>query len=65
MDSKVVYQVDEQGLYVGPATADESPLEAGVWLIPAGCVTVAPPRAPAGKVCQWDGEQWRHIEASV
>lgn len=57
-----VYQLDDQGLYVGTAVADQSPLESDVWLIPAGCVTVAPPKAPAGMVCQWDGLQWRHIE---
>lgn len=62
MDSKIVYQTDEDGFYVGPATADQSPLEPGEWLIPAGCVTVEPPKAPAGMACQWDGLQWRHIE---
>ncbi len=65
MTIKIVFQVDERGVYVGEASADESPLEPGVWLIPAGCVTVAPPKAPPGKVCQWDGAQWRHVEASV
>lgn len=65
MDSKVVYQVDDQGLYVGRAVADPSPLETDVWLIPAGCVTVAPPKAPVGKVCKWDGQQWLHVEAPV
>lgn len=62
MATKIVYQLDAQGLYVGRSTADESPLEPGAWLIPAGCVTLPPPKAPAGKVCQWDGQQWRHVE---
>lgn len=65
MESKVVYQVDDQGLYVGRAVADPSPLEPGAWLIPGGCVTLAPPKAPVGKVCKWDGQQWLHIEAPV
>ncbi len=65
MDSKVVYQVNDQGLYVGTTTADESPLEPGVWLIPAGCVTVAPPKAPAGMTCRWDGQQWCHVEVQA
>ena len=62
MATQIVYQLDSQGFYVGQAIADESPLEPGAWLIPAGCVTVEPPRAPAGMACQWDGLQWRHIE---
>ncbi|WP_060494807.1 hypothetical protein [Pseudomonas sp. GTC 16482] len=62
MNTKIVYQIDRHGLYVGQAIADESPLEPGVWLIPAGCVTVAPPKALPGKDCQWDGQQWRHVE---
>lgn len=62
MDSKLVYQVDDHGIYVGPAVADQSPLEPGAWLIPAGCVLEEPPKAPAGMTCKWDGLQWLHVE---
>ena len=43
MPAKVVYQTARDGRYVGPAEADESPLEPGVFLIPAGCVEQRPP----------------------
>lgn len=43
MKSKTVYQTDNEGVYVGETTADESPLEPGVFLIPAGGVEFAPP----------------------
>jgi hypothetical protein len=65
MDTKTVYQVDDQGLYVGPTDADRSPLEENVWLIPRGCVTVAPPKTVAGKVAKWDGRRWRLVELSA
>lgn len=56
--SKTVYQTDRSGNYVGPMAADASPLEPGVWLIPAGCVEVAPPNAPTGKIARWNGSAW-------
>lgn len=53
-----VYQTDAAGLYLGPVEADESPLEEGVYLIPAGCVEVAPPEVAAGEVAVWLGDAW-------
>jgi len=62
MPSKTVYQTNQLGLYVGTATADESPLEPGVFLIPGGCVEVAPPEAPEGKIQSWDGKRWTLLD---
>lgn len=62
METKTVYQLDAEGNYVGPAIADESPLEPGVFLIPGGCITLAPPKAIDGKVRRWDGKRWRQVE---
>lgn len=46
---KTVSQLDPEGYFVGPALADESPLEPGVYLLPGGCVDLAPIKVPAGK----------------
>lgn len=62
MPSKTVYQTNSLGLYIGTATAEESPLEPGVFLIPGGCVDVAPPEAPDGKIQQWDGKRWHLLD---
>lgn len=62
MNSKNVYQTNHLGLYVGPAMADESPLEPGVFLMPGGCVEMAPPEAPQGKIQQWNGKRWQLLD---
>lgn len=62
MTPKIVYQTDHNGLYLGPTEADPCPLEDGVWLIPGGCVEVAPPAIPDGKAAHWDGEHWHLID---
>jgi hypothetical protein len=53
-----VYQMDAGGIFVGATTADPSPMEAGVWLIPAGCVEIAPPECGAGQFARWTGAAW-------
>lgn len=59
---KTVYQTDRAGLFVGEVEADESPLEAGVYLIPAGCVEVPPPSVvPDGKWPRWNGSAWQFV----
>lgn len=62
MTVKIVYQTDQNGLYLGPTEADPCPLEEGVWLIPGGCVEVPPPAIPDGKAAYWDGKKWNLIE---
>lgn len=59
MNTKTVFQIDNSGLYVGPTLADESPLEPGVWLMPAKTVDAAPTAdVPAGKWPRWNGCEW-------
>ena len=53
---KQVCQLDDEGYYVGMTTADESPLEPGVYLIPRGALDVTPPLQVEGKYIRWDGE---------
>ena len=56
---KTVYQHDVAGLYIGPTAADESPLEPGVYLIPARCTTAPPPaELPEGRWPRWNGSTW-------
>jgi hypothetical protein len=54
----IVYQTDNQGFYLGPVQADESPLEAGVFLIPAGCVEEEPPTFSGNERPRWEGGRW-------
>lgn len=46
------------GEYLGTGTADESPLEPGVFLIPGGAVNAEPPVVEPGKRYKWNGEQF-------
>ncbi|HDS1696327.1 MULTISPECIES: phage tail protein [unclassified Pseudomonas] len=63
MQSKVVYQTDHLGIYTGQTYADPSPLEQDVWLIPRGCVEIAPPAVPDFKAAHWDGRRWQLIDS--
>ncbi|CAM5764363.1 hypothetical protein [Bosea minatitlanensis] len=55
-----VYQTRPDGVFIGFNEADPSPLEEGVWLLPAGCVTVEPPSFGEGSQARWDwdAERW-------
>ena len=54
---KQVIQLDTAGYFVGFTTADESPLEPGVFLLPAGAIDVQQPTVvPEGKRMKWAGE---------
>jgi hypothetical protein len=59
MTTKTVYQIDNSGLYVGETVADESPLEPGVFHMPAKTVAVPPPAdVPADHWPRWNGSAW-------
>lgn len=58
MNVKEVYQTDQSGFFVGVVAADESPLEPGVFLIPAGCVETPPPELPEGMAARWVNDKW-------
>lgn len=59
---KTVYQTDFDGFFTGPVEADPSPLEPGVWLIPAGAVEVEPPELGSGQRARWNGGAWDVID---
>lgn len=52
---KQVIQLTFEGYFAGVTIADESPLEPGVFLLPAGCIDAPVPRIPEGKLAKWDG----------
>lgn len=59
MTTKPAYQTDRAGRLIGQTVADESPLEPGVFLLPAGCTLTAPPSTvPAGQCPRWNGVKW-------
>jgi hypothetical protein len=48
----------ETGTFIGIDFAQESPLEPGVFLLPAGATFVEPPQVPEGKQAVWKGGSW-------
>jgi len=63
MNQKSVYQINYSGLFIGETFADESPLEPGIFHIPAGCVETAPPTGwPDDQWPRWNGFKWELIQ---
>lgn len=53
----------ETGEFTGAEfEAEESPLEPGVFLIPAHATATKPPEAKVGKARVWDGEKWQQVK---
>lgn len=59
---KQVIQLDADGYFVGLTMADESPLEAGVFLLPALAIDADEPTVPVGKRAKWNGS-WAYEDA--
>lgn len=53
--TRKVSQLDNTGRFVGETVADESPLEPGVFLIPALAVDAPRPSIPDGFFARWGG----------
>jgi hypothetical protein len=62
MQTKTVFQLDEDGFLIGVAVADESPLEEGVFLLPAGCVEVEPLPHVEGKRQQFVNGVFQYVD---
>lgn len=52
---KQVCQLNASGYFIGLASAQESPLEPGVFLLPGGSIDTAPPAIPEGQRAKWNG----------
>jgi hypothetical protein len=52
------YQTDSQNFYIGEVNCQESPLEPGVFLMPGGCIDVAPPSVSENEIAYWNGSSW-------
>ena len=60
--SQIAYQLDRAGFYAGITQADPSPAEPGVYLLPAGAISTAPPSdVPPGKWPRWNGSTWELV----
>lgn len=62
MKTKVCYMYDSDGVYLRESVAFESPLEEGVFPIPASCTFEAPPILDAPYTPVWNGSSWEAIE---
>lgn len=68
MDSSTVtaYQHDANGFFLGVTEADESPLEPGIFLVPAMCTLTPPPaEIPQGRLPRWSGTEWQLVDRTV
>lgn len=64
MTTKIVCQLDFNGLFIGLTDADESPLELGVFLLPAGAVDAPAPELIEGFDFKWEGSKFLKIAKS-
>lgn len=65
MKTKSVTQLDEFGYFLGTSIAYESPLEPGVFHIPANAIDVKPPTVPANKRARWVDGMWQYEDMPV
>lgn len=54
----IVYQTDDSGYFMHSVEADPDPMTPGNFLIPRGCVKVAPPKLSDNEAAQWANGNW-------
>lgn len=60
-----IYHYDHDGVFTSIGKADESPLEPGVFLIPAYATTIAPPVAVNMQLRKFNGVSWGYVPVSM
>ncbi len=56
------FQLNRAGLYMTEVEKDESPLEPGIYHMPAGCIDTPPPAEwPEDKWPRWNGTEWQLV----
>ena len=60
----LVYNYDYNGVFLSATEADESPLERGVFLIPANATKIEPPVEVFGKVRVFHEGKWANVDVS-
>lgn len=65
MTQKIVCQLDKKGYYIGTTVADESPLESGVYLMPALTLDAVPPKLFEGQLCRWENGEWKYEDMPI
>jgi len=58
---KYAYTYDNAGMFIARITADKSPLEEDVYLLPPNSTLEEPPEYPEGKIPRWNGTSWRIV----
>lgn len=53
-----VYNYDKNGEFINESIADESPLEPGVYLVPANSTTEPPPKQKEGSISIFENDSW-------
>lgn len=63
METKIVYQYDENNYFETALTLDDTDRSpSGEWQIPGGCVEIEPPVNKDGFKIKWNGESWEYEE---
>lgn len=60
----LVYNYDYNGVFLSASEADESPLERGVFLVPANATKIEPPVEVFGKVRVFFDGKWANVDVS-
>lgn len=62
MNYKTVFKYDFDGVYICPVQAQENPVRKGIFLMPAHCTDIEPPKCVAPFVARWNGKAWEQVE---